>query len=95
MQRLPKDTGKIAKIVAENISMLCRTKDSRKDKPKMAIARLCDVAPSAVTKWTDGRILPSVVYLMIIAEYFGVDLMWLLTQHDDVDLTSLLMKEVS
>lgn len=82
MRKTTNDHKELAMIVAENITVLCGTKNSRKEKPKMRIAELCGVAPSAVTKWTDGRILPSVVYLLNIAEYFGVSLEWLITKHD-------------
>lgn len=74
------DHDNLAHIVAENINALCRLKD-KKEKPKMTIAELCHVSPSAVTKWTKTPILPPVDALMIIADYFGVDLMYLLHHH--------------
>jgi len=52
----------------------------------MTIAELCHVSPSAVTKWTKTPILPLVDALLIIADYFGVDLMYLLHQHDTYKL---------
>ena len=83
----------MAKITSENISKLCDMRNSRRDKPKAKIAELCGVAPSAVTKWTDGRIVPSVVHLMTIAKYFGVSLEWLVTKHnfEEIDTTKLLL----
>lgn len=81
--RMLKDADReMAKITSENISFLCDLKNSRRDKPKAKIAELCGVDPSAVTKWTDGRIVPSVVSLLVIAKYFGVSLEWLVTKHD-------------
>ena len=49
-------------------------------------------APS-VTAWVDGRIVPSVANLVIIAEYFGVTLDWLVTKHnfEEIDTTKLLL----
>jgi transcriptional regulator with XRE-family HTH domain len=98
MKKTTEAHAELAKIVAENINALCEMKkSSRKEKPKMRIAELCNVAPSAVTKWTDGRILPSVVYLLIIADYFGVDLMWLLKKHDysNIDIADLMNNAVA
>ena len=82
MKKLNERDHEMAQIVSENISMLCSTRLKKSDKPKTEIANRCGVAPSAVTKWTDGRIVPSVVHLMTIAEYFGVSLEWLVTKHD-------------
>lgn len=82
MRKLNDKDREMAQIVSENISMLCATKRRKVDKPKVEIASRCGVASSAVTKWTDGSIVPSVVHLLTIADYFGVDLMWLVTKHD-------------
>lgn len=70
----------LAKIISTNINQLCQTKLH----PKKTIAELCDVSPSLVTKWTSAKtpVMPAVDNLLTIAAYFGVDLTWLITEHE-------------
>lgn len=75
--------AELAKIVAKNINELCHMKMS----PKKTIALLCNVSPSLVTKWTSKTpILPPADALLVMADYFGVDVVWLLQEHTSYEL---------
>ena len=70
--------AKLARIVSENINSLCPTRVS----PKKTIAEICGVSQTMVTKWTSNEpVLPPASALLIIAQYFAVDLAWLLEDH--------------
>ena len=81
----------LAKIFGENFQVLCRMK-KKSDKPKGTIAERCGVVYTTVTQWANGSVLPSVAYMLVIAEYFGVTLDWLVKKHDfdTMDLIKLL-----
>ena len=69
--------------MAKNINELCHTKVS----PKKIIALLCNVSPSLVTKWTSKTpVLPPADALLVMADYFGVDVVWLLQEHTSYEL---------
>lgn len=72
--------ARLAGIISANINRLCRTKVH----PKKTIARLCSVSQSLVTKWTSEKapVMPAVDNLLTIAAYFGVDITWLITEHE-------------
>lgn len=68
----------LAQTIAENINKLCPSRIA----PKKEIAKQCGVSPSLVTKWTCKKpVMPSTDCLLVIADFFGVDLNWLITKH--------------
>lgn len=74
----------LAKIVSRNINRLCPTRKY----PKKTIAKLCHVSTPLVSGWTSASSpqLPGVHYLLTIAEYFGVEISYLLTDHGSDDM---------
>ena len=83
------DTSNLAIIARNNIKALCEEKKIKKKQ----IAELCGVRASSVTKWLgDPPILPSVEYLYILANHFGVTIDWLLSDHSFEKITGRLTK---
>lgn len=74
----------LAKIVQKNLNLLCFTRLH----PKATIARLCGVSQTIVTRWTSESkpVLPPANALMMMADYFGVDITWLLEDHTTYEL---------
>ena len=83
---MPKVTDQeLAHIVRRNIVSLCEGKKNA----RAQIAKECAVSPSMVTKWTTeaNPYIPGALYLLTIADMFGVTVDWLLTKHDDHEQT--------
>lgn len=75
----------MAYAISHNINTLCQTKMYAKKN----LAELCNVSPALVTKWTktDSPTIPRIEYLVTIADYFDVDVQWLITEHRDYRLS--------
>ena len=81
--------SELAMTVKNNIETLCK----KEHVAKKQLATLCNVRPSSISKWcSDSPILPSVEYLYIMAEHFGVTVDWLLSDHSAEKMTERLLK---
>ena len=92
MRKMTDRDRELGKVVSENLRTLCDLKRGSQRR----LAEKCGVHPSALTKWTDGRIVPSVLHMITISEYFGVTIDWLVTKHnfDGINVAQLLSKAV-
>ena len=73
-------TFEVAETIRDNINYLCKVKKCK----KKDIAEACEVSKPLVTKWTAKKfpVLPSVDRLLTIANFFEVDVNWLISKHD-------------
>lgn len=61
------------------ISEIIRKLRSDKGISQETLADVCDVSMQAVSKWENGQSCPDIIFLPLLAEYFGVSVDYLLT----------------
>lgn len=60
-------------------------------KKPSAVAVICGISPSTMTRWKHGEYTPKVDKLQVIADYFGVSLQYLLTGKTEQESAAVTM----
>ena len=77
------------KLIAENTRILKSNLhllfDGREDVSKGDVAEACHVSRSSISTWLnfDRHYIPDICYAKALADYFGVTLDWLMTDHSN------------